>query len=173
MNYKVVKEKVVFKGKFISVNCDQVILPSGREVSREVIHYPGSAAIIAFLDKETIIMLRHFRYPVHDWLWEIPAGTLEPPEEPIDCAARELEEETGYVAGKLTPLAVYLPSPGISDELMHLYRADDLTRTRQNLEFDEVLTVVPMTVKELRGKFKSGKLVDGKTQYALKMCGII
>ncbi len=172
MNYKVLDEEVIYEGKRILVRRDRVILPSSREVVREIVHHPGAAAIVPFLDRETILLIRHFRYSVRDFLWEIPAGTLEPPEPPAECAARELIEETAYKAGRMKLIAEYYPSPGICDEKMYVYRADDLERVGREVD-SEVEAVVPMTVRELQGKYKAGKLLDGKTQYALKLAGIL
>lgn len=172
-DFELKNENVIYDGRKILVKKDEIVLPSGREVTREIVHHLGAAAILPLLDDDTALMIRQFRYSVRDHLWEIPAGTLEPPEPPEECAARELVEETGYRAGEMEEIARYFPSPGICDEQIVIYLARELERVSTDFDTNEISAVAPMSFRELEGKYKSGKLPDGKTQFALKIAGII
>src|SRR3990172_4907495 len=111
---------IIYSGKRISVRKDDVVLEDGRQVIREVVEHPGSSAIIPFISEDIIILLQQYRYAINETILEIPAGTLDKGESFLTCAARELEEETGYRAEKLEPLTILYPSPGILNETMHL-----------------------------------------------------
>ncbi|MBI4008176.1 MAG: NUDIX hydrolase, partial [Planctomycetes bacterium] len=132
----------------------------------------GSAAIIPMLPDSRIIIIKQYRYAVKNTLYEIPAGTLEPGETPLQCAHRELKEETGYTAGKMEKLIQFYPSPGISNELMHLFLAKDLKKagrggSRTALS-DETLAVLEVNMDEAIEMIKNGKIIDAKT-----ICGIL
>jgi ADP-ribose pyrophosphatase len=172
-DYEVLSEKTIFDGYKVLLKVYRFRTPAGREIEREIVHHAGAAAIAAFLDRETVLMVRHYRESVREYLWEIPAGTLNPPESPLECAERELVEETGYRAGRMKLVTEYFPSPGVCDEMIRIYRADDLEKVRNSFDETEIQAVVPMTARELQGKFKSGKLPDGKTITALKILGVI
>ena len=142
----------VYKGKI-----------EGRQVTREIIEHRGAAAILAFDGDDKIIMVRQHRFP-HGYVLEIPAGTLEEGEEPIKCAFRELEEETGYRAEKMTPLITYYPSIGYNMEAIHCFVASGLRHASElSLDDDEILSVVRVELKEVLGMIRSGKIQDSKT----------
>jgi ADP-ribose pyrophosphatase len=152
---------------------EQVRLHDGSEVVREVIRHPGAAVILPLLPDGRIMLVRVWRHAARAWLLEVPAGTLESGEDPAACAARELEEETGYVAECIEPLGSWLPSPSILAETMHLYRATGLRATETNLDDDEHLEPVPMTTDEIVRSMGDGGITDGKTLLALFLGGIV
>ena len=137
--------------------------PDGSEIVRDVIEHRGAAVILPLLDDDRIILIRNMRRTVGKVLWELPAGTLEPGEDPDVCAAREVEEETGYRAGRLTPLASFYASPGILDERMHGFLATELVRSEQSLDKDEEIEVFPIPQWQVRDMIKDGHIEDGKT----------
>src|SRR5574337_803044 len=128
---------IIYSGKKINVRKDDVVLEDGRTVTREVIEHPGSAPIIPFISEDEILLIQQYRHAVKETIYEIPAGTLDKGETFYACAERELEEETGYKAGKLEPLTIIYPSPGILSETMHLFKATNLIKTQTNRQDDE------------------------------------
>ncbi len=144
----------------------------GRTLKREVVRHPGAVVIVPVLDTAAghqVVFIRNWRISLERWLLELPAGTLEPGEDPGVCAARELEEETGFAAATLTPLGRFYTSPGLSDELMWAYAARGLRGVGQRLEADERVTVHPTPVGQALEMIASGELADGKSIAALLM----
>ena len=137
--------------------------PDGSEIVRDVIEHRGAAVIVPLLDDGRILLIRNVRRTVGKVLWELPAGTLDPGEAPEVCAAREVEEETGYRAGRLTPLTAFYASPGILDERMHGFLATELVRSEQSLDEDEEIEVFPIPQWQARDMIKDGHIEDGKT----------
>ncbi len=137
--------------------------PDGGEIVRDVIEHRGAAVILPLLDDGRVILIRNVRRTVGKVLWELPAGTLDPGEAPEACAAREVEEETGYRAGKIEPLTSFYASPGILDERMHGFIATELTQGTQNLDSDEEIEVFPIPQWQIRDMIKDGHIEDGKT----------
>ena len=131
--------KTIFEGKIVKVRVDTVELPNGKESTRECIEHPGAVAVIAQDNQNRICLVRQYRYPVSQQLLEIPAGKLSPGEDPLECARRELLEETGIVAKSWEKLYCYYSTPGFTDEIMHLYLATDLTRGASQPDEDEFL----------------------------------
>ncbi len=142
-------------------------VPGKGTVRREMVVHPGAVLILPLLDPQRIVMIRNYRYAVERELLELPAGTLEPPEPPRQCAARELEEETGYQSAEIEPLCRFYTSPGFTDELMHVYVARDLTRTRQDLQDNEQIQVEIMRYDDAIRATLDGRIQDGKTIAAL------
>jgi ADP-ribose pyrophosphatase len=138
-------------------------MPGRPPVTREIVVHPGAVIVLPVLTDTTIVMIHNYRYTVEQELLELPAGTLEAHEAPAVCAARELEEETGYRAGRVEPMGQFYTSPGVMDELMRCYVAHDLQRTSQRLEGDERIRpdVVPLT--QAIDWIRQGRIVDGKT----------
>ena len=141
--------------------------PSGGAVQREVVVHPGAVVILPLLDRDHIVMIRNFRYSVEQELWELPAGTVEPGEPGIETARRELEEETGYRAERMTPLAEFFTSPGVMTELMRAFVAEELTPVGQRLEPDERIKVEVVTLARAKDMLTRGELRDGKTMATL------
>jgi 8-oxo-dGTP pyrophosphatase MutT (NUDIX family) len=147
-----------YQGRVIRVTVDDVILPNGRQAALEVVHHPGGAAIVALND-----LLRQYRYVAGGWIWELPAGKLEPDEAPEATARRELTEEAGVVATDWVSLGSLLSSPGVFSEVIHLYLAQGLSAARSQLEDSEVLEVHWVSFGQACDMALSGELRDAKT----------
>jgi ADP-ribose pyrophosphatase len=160
--------KNIFNGKVITLNIDTVTLPNGVTTDLEIVRHPGAAAVVPMKDDETVILIKQFRHAAGGFIYEIPAGKLHPGEDPRDCAVRELEEEIGYRAGNLTLLSSIFTAPGFTDEVIHIYRATELSRGRQNLDRDEVLEVVEVSLQEAIEMMPAGKIRDAKTMVGLQ-----
>ncbi len=158
----------IYKGRIVSLNLETVRLPNGATVELEVIHHPGAAAVVAMKDKDTVLLIRQYRHAAGGYILEIPAGTLRPRENPRDCAARELEEETGFRPSALEPVITFFTTPGFTDEVIYIYRATGLAPGKQNLDHDEVLEVVELPLREAIAKIGDGTIRDGKTIVGLQ-----
>jgi ADP-ribose pyrophosphatase len=135
----------------------------GKVISRELVSHPGAVVILPFLDEETILLIKNYRFSMQTTLLELPAGTLEPAEEVETCAYRELEEETGYRAKKMAPLLHFFPSPGFCNEILYAYVASDLTQVGQDLDETEKIEVVPTPFKKALEMIHTGEICDAKT----------
>jgi ADP-ribose pyrophosphatase len=164
---KTLEENIVFEGHIITVSKDRIELPNGHESEREVVRHSGGVGIIALCDNGDVLLVNQFRYPYKSELLEIPAGKLNPGEDPLECGKRELQEETGAQATQYESLGKLLPSPGYTNEIIYLYLAKGLTFGKQQPDEDEFLDVVTMPLKEAVEMVMSGKLTDSKTQIAL------
>ena len=165
---KQLKSKVVFDGNLLHVKSDTILLPNGKESTREYIEHVGAACIVAITDKNEIIVEKQYRYPFHRVITEIPAGKLNfKDEDPLLAAKRELKEETGYTAKTWHYLGTYYPSCAYSDEKIAIYLARDLETGNQNLDDDEFLQVELIPFQEFLNDIFSGKICDGKTQSAV------
>ena len=170
LKYHYQNPKVLFEGKRIEVLSVEAPHPQGGVVEREVVSHPGAVVILPFLDRETVVLIRNERYVVQKTLWEIPAGTLERGEDPQNCAHRELEEETGYRAGKITHLFDFFSTPGFCNEILYVYMAQDLTLTAQNLDETEVIDVETLPLSAALKMIKEGTICDAKTICTLLYC---
>jgi ADP-ribose pyrophosphatase len=155
--------KEIYRGRIVQLSLDEVTLPTGARVSLEIVRHPGAAAIVAIDDRDEVTLIRQFRYAAGGFIWEIPAGVLHDGEQPIDCAARELREETGLVAGELQILGSILTTPGFCDERIHLFLARDCRATEQQLEADEVLTVSRFPFRTTLDMVRRGEIQDAKS----------
>jgi len=153
----------IYKGSLLDVRRDEVSLPNGKTSSREYIKHPGAACIIPVLPDGKIALIKQYRYPVQSEMIELPAGKLDPGEEPEDCARRELEEEIGYSAGKLTFVCNIHPAIGFASEKMWIYLAEDLVKTTENTDHDEFLEIMPTSLAEAVKMVWDGKITDVKT----------
>lgn len=163
MSVKVHEITSLYNGKIFNVALEKVTLPNGVTKDREVVRHPGAAAMVPLLDDGNVVLVKQYRHAVNNYLWEIPAGTLEPHEEPMACAERELVEETGYEATNFDKLTEILPAPGYTDEHIHIFLATGLTLAEQRLEDDEVLTVQPTPFDKAIEMIKTGEIQDAKT----------
>lgn len=161
-------KKNIYKGRVVNLNVETVTLPNGSTVELEIIHHPGAAAVVPMKDDHTVVLIRQYRHAVGGFILEIPAGKLHPGENPLDCAARELEEEIGYTASSFELLTSVLTTPGFTDEVIHIYRGTGLVKGRQNLGHDEVLEVVEMPLAEAVKEIHMGTIRDGKTIVGLQ-----
>ena len=168
--FKVVESRKLYEGKVISLIVDEVEYQSGQHAVREVADHPGGAAIVPLLDDGRILFVRQHRYPLREFVTELPAGKLHPGEDPFTCARRELLEETGYEAETIVPLGTIYTSPGFCTERLHLFMARGLhPGSGQRLEEgEESLTVTAVPFEEALEMIHKGELVDAKT-----ICGIL
>ncbi len=157
----------LYKGKVIHLSKERLTLPNGETTELEVIRHPGAAAIVPLLADKRVVMIKQYRHAVGQFLWEVPAGTINPGESPIECAKRELPEEVGYRARAFQELGEIFPVPGYSDEHIYIFLATGLIPGRQDLDADEVLDVKPIPVEETLGMIKRGEIRDAKTIIAL------
>ena len=160
--------KNIYTGQAVTLNIDTVKLPNGVTVDLEVVRHPGAAAMVPMKDEITVIMIRQFRHAAGGFIYEIPAGKLHPGEDPLDCAARELEEEIGYTSRSFTLLSSIFTAPGFTDEVIHIYQATGLEKGMQQLDRDEVLEVVELPLKEAIQKIEDGVIRDAKTIVGLQ-----
>jgi len=163
----------VYKGRIIVVEIDAVKLPTGHTVDMEIVRHPGSVVLLPIPEPGKIILIRQYRYTIDRWIWELPAGSLKPNENPDHAAPRECEEEIGLVPHKVTRLRGYYPTPGFCDEEMIYYRCEDLRppaadSTAQKDE-DEEIEPRTFTVDEARELVRSGEIVDLKTLAGLAL----
>lgn len=137
--------------------------PGGGEREGEYLRHPGAVVILPVTTSHEVVMIRNWRFPLDRWLLELPAGTLEPGEDPAAAAGRELAEETGYTAARIEKLGAFYSAPGTTDEVLHAYLAEELRPGPQKLEADEHITVELYTQRALRGLMEEGELRDAKT----------
>lgn len=161
--------KNIYSGKVVTLNIDTVTLPNGVTIDLEVVRHPGAAAVVPLKDNRTVVLIKQFRHAAGGFIYEIPAGKLHPGEDPKNCAARELEEEIGYQAGKLELLSSIFTAPGFTDEVIHIYKATELAKGRQNLDRDEVLEIVEVSLQEAIDMIRVGRIRDAKTMVGLQM----
>jgi len=169
--FKILKSEIIYCGKKFKVIKENIILPNGRKAVREIVDFPGASAILPIIGGDKVLLIKQFRTTVHDWILEVPAGTLKPGEDPLSCAKRELREETGYIAHRWTKLASILTSPGYSNEVLHIFLAENLEKKEKEPEKTEVIENIVMPVDEALKKVFTGEIVDGKTVVALLMYG--
>ena len=171
---KYLRGERVYDGKVLKVHSDIVAMPDGHEEVREIIRHSGAAVVVPQLDENRFVMVRQFRYAINRETLEFPAGRLDPGESPLECARRELAEETGYQARQWDYLFSIHPAPGYSDEQLWLYRARDLLPGQQNPDPDEIVLVTERSMDELQHKLEKGEITDSKTVsallYLLKYC---
>jgi ADP-ribose pyrophosphatase len=163
----------IYKGKMLEYNIDEVLLPNGKKALREIIKHPGAAAVAAVLPDGGIVFVRQYRYPVGRVLYELPAGKLDAGEDPLDCAKRELAEETGFTAEKWRKLSSVVTAPGFCDEVIHIYRADELSAGRPRTDEDEFVETVFLAPAEIRNLAENGGICDAKTLAGLFLCGLL
>ena len=154
----------VYDGVLLHVKKDTVKLPNGKEATREWIRHPGAASVIPLLPDGRIVLVRQYRYPVQKVTLEVPAGKLDSPDEdPLDCAVRELKEETGYTAGKIEKLTMIATTVGFSNEKIYLYAAQDLSAGEQCPDEDEFINTVKVPLAEAVRMAEEGKIYDAKS----------
>lgn len=162
---KTLNSKTIYKGKIIDVKLDDVLLPNGSVVKREVVVNCGGATILAVGEQGLIPVVKQYRYGAGDYLYELPAGKLNEGEDALTCAIRELEEETGYIASKenITHLATIVPTPAYVTEKIYIYLATDLKRGSVHLDDDEFVDLYQFTLDQLLTMIDNGEIQDSKT----------
>ncbi|MCK5706223.1 MAG: NUDIX hydrolase [Candidatus Aureabacteria bacterium] len=166
-------KRIVFKGKFLNVTQIKKKLPNGNVMDLEVVEHPGAVLIIPMVSKNKMILLRQFRPVIDSYLYELPAGILEKGETVRKCAKRELLEETGYFAKKITRLGKIYTVPGYSTEEIVIMKAENLIKKTKDLHQHEIIRTLLLDKKEIKKLFKTKRIVDAKTICALAMCGWI
>ena len=167
LNERTLASEQIFDGRLLKVYRDQVELSGGGTSVREFVHHPGGAAVVALDGEGNVYLERQFRYPYHKVVTEIPAGKLEPGEDPAHAIRRELEEEIGATAGRWDSLGYIMPSVGYTDEMLYLYLARDLTFGVRHLDQDEFLEPFKAPFAEALAQAADGRLNDAKTLAAL------
>lgn len=158
-----ISSELVYEGKILNLRVDTVRLPNGNQSKREVVEYEGAVGIVALPSKSEILMVRQFRYPAGREFLEIPAGKIEPGEMPLDCAQRELKEETGATAAKWEKLYSFYSTPGFSTEKMHLFLATGLIFEEQQLDDDEFVEIKTVRFDKALQMIQEGTICDAKT----------
>jgi ADP-ribose pyrophosphatase len=166
------KSTRVYTGRIVSLDVDVVRYPDGSTGELEMIRHPGASAVIPFLsdpagEDPQVLLIRQYRYAARGYLYEVPAGRLDAGEDPTECAARELREETGCTAESIEYLTSILTTPGFTDERIHLFMATGLTAGETKHEADEFLELEPMLLSRALEMVQAGQIQDGKTVIAL------
>lgn len=169
MEERTVNETIVYSGKIMQVNRDEVELCDGKHSYREIVHHNGGSCVVACNENDEIILVKQFRYALGKEIYEIPAGKLEKDEDPKVCAIRELEEETGNVTDDVELIAKINPTPGYSTETIYIYKAGKLTKSCQHLDEGEFLDIVTVPRKEALEMIKKGEITDAKTVIGILM----
>jgi len=166
---KSVTRRPVFQGRLVDLSVESVTLPNGVVAELELVRHPGGAAVVALDDRNRVCLLWQYRYASGGWLWELPAGKLDPGEGPETTAARELEEEAGIRAGRLERLGCMIPSPGYCNEVVHLYLARELVRVPAQPEEHELFEVHWIDREVALGQVYDGTIRDAKTMLGLML----
>ena len=166
--------RVIYNGRVFNITIDDVAYPDGRIVRMEVVRHRGSVVLLPMTAPDRILLVRQYRYVVDEWLWELPAGTLEPNESLDAAALRECHEEVGKIAAKAQKLVSYFPSPGFCDEVMHFFLLTGLRDCRPgeaapHQDPDEVLQVKEFAVQDVRNLIRIGEIRDMKTAVGLTL----
>ncbi len=160
---KKVSGNLVYRGRIINLRVDNIRLPGGSRTIREVVEHAPAVGIIAEAENGDIFLVRQYRYPAGEFLLEIPAGIIEESEKPSDTARREMQEEIGFNARKVSEVMRFYTSPGFSNEMLVIFHAEDLVPSEKDRDPDEFMDVVRLSMGELRQAVESGKIKDAKT----------
>ena len=163
MKEKTLSTENIYQGRRINLRVDKVMLPNGRETTREIADYPNSVGIVALDKGDNVILVRQYRHAVGRILLEIPAGGMEAGESPLDSALRELEEESGYTAGCIEQIGGAYAAPGYSTEFLHIFLATDLKPGPSRNDEDEYIELAPVPLQNVMQLIRSGELCDGKS----------
>lgn len=163
------RSTLIRKGRVFDFYAESVTLPNDVTLEMEIIRHPGAAAIVPVLADRRVLLIQQYRHAVGGFIWEIPAGTMDPGEAPLSCARRELVEETGYSARHFEKLAEITPLPAYSDERIHLFIATGLDKAAQDLDADELLYVHAIGYRRCFDMIASGEIQDAKTISALQL----
>jgi 8-oxo-dGTP pyrophosphatase MutT (NUDIX family) len=161
------RRRLVHRGRVFQLVRENVTLDNGTTTDLDFIEHPGAAAIVALTAEKEIVLVRQYRHALKRYIWEVPAGTLDPGEAALECARRELIEETGYAAAQWQALGTITPVPSYSDERIHLFLATQLSAATRQLDADEVLDAHCLPPAEVNGMIARGELQDAKSICAL------
>ena len=163
MSATINSQTTLHQGRVFRLVNEKYTLDNGVASDMDFIQHPGAAAMVPMLNHTDVILIKQYRHAIRKFIWEIPAGTLDPDESPINCAKRELIEEIGYSANNWHQLGTITPLPGCSDERIHIFLASELNPAEQNLDADEMLNVHKMKLSKALQMIFSGEIQDGKT----------
>ncbi len=172
MNLKLLKHDIIRKGRVFNTIVDEIEYPSGRQSIREVAEHPGGAVALAVFPDERIILIKQHRYPIDKFIWELPAGKLEPGEPPLECAQRELAEETGYAAAEWKRISSVYTTPGFCNEILHLYLATNLTALPEGRKLEEgelTMTMEIIPLAQALAMIEREEIIDAKSIIGLMM----
>lgn len=161
------KKEQLLSGRVFDLERHRLRFSNGHEIDLEIVRHPGASAVVPLLEEETVLLIRQYRHAVAGEILEIPAGTLKGKEDPLTCAQRELEEETGYYSADLVQLGMIYPLPGYSDERIFIYLARNLKKTTQHLDQDEIIRLEPVHLDQTLSMIREGLIVDAKS-----ICGL-
>lgn len=167
MPFETIKSETVYQGKAFDVRRDRVLLPNGKNTNLDIVIHPGAVTLIPVDSRERILFVRQYRHAVNKMLLELPAGTLDPGEQPEVCASREIREETGMSASKLVKIGEFFLVPGYSTEFMYIYLATGLQPDPLPGDEDEFITVEPVAISDVMNLISGGKIQDAKSLAAL------
>lgn len=167
------ERRVAYEGRIFKVEVNRLVLPSGRRATMDIVRHPGSVVLIPMPSPETVILVRQYRFSIDRWIWELPAGSVEPGEDPAAGAARECEEEIGLVPGTLQRMQSFYPTPGYCDEEMIYFRCTDLRPpapgSTAHQDADEDLEPQTFSIEDARRMVREGEIVDLKTALGLTL----
>ena len=166
---KINSRVILHKGRVFELHRENITLDNGVTVDMDLVRHPGASAIVPISHNNTVMMLRQYRHAIGDFIWEIPAGTLDGDETPLECAKRELAEETGFLAKLWRELGAVTPLPGYADERIHIFLATELTPAKQDLDEDEILSVHKVGLDKAMEMIYGGMIQDCKTIAGLFM----
>jgi ADP-ribose pyrophosphatase len=168
------RHRTVYKGRVFTVDRDDVRLPNGRVVAMDIVRHRGSVVLVPQPDPDHVILIRQFRYVIGRWIWELPAGSLDPGEAPGKAARRECAEEIGWTPRRIRKLARFYPTPGFCDELMTFYHCTDLVKPRGHVALDPDEQIEPrvFTMSEASRMVASGDVIDMKTVLGLQLVSL-
>ena len=164
---KQVSRETIYTGRIVNVYSDDVVLPDGNDAKREVVTHPGGSCVVAITENDEVYLVKQYRYPIEEYLIEVPAGKRDNQEDPFITAQRELEEEVGLLADTWIDLGSCFSSPGIFTERLYLYAALDLKPGHQHLDEGEYLAVEKIPFEKAIAMVMDGRITDSKTQLAL------
>lgn len=167
-----ISSRRMYTGRIIAVDTDTVRFPDGSVGELDMVRHPGASAVVPFLTDPLgtdpqLLLLKQYRYAAEQYLYEIPAGRLDPGEDPLHCAVRELREETGCTASRMDFLVTMFTTPGFTDERIHLFMAVGLERGQTAHEADEFMTLETVTLSRALQLIQQGEIVDGKTAFGI------
>ncbi len=164
---KCLESNVIYQGQVLKYQVDKVLLPNAKTSVREMVLHPGAICVVPVLPDGRIVFVRQYRYPIKQVLYELPAGKLDKGENPDNCAARELQEETGYSSLKIEKMGKIVTVPGFCDEIIHIYKATELVLGDSNPDDDEIVDTVILSEEQIQTMVKNGQIYDAKTLSSL------
>lgn len=167
LSEKIIKQEKVYSGNIVDFEKATVIMPNGKESTRDIITHPGASVILPINDNNEIYLVKQFRAPINTITYEIPAGKLDLNEDPKECALRELKEETGLIPNYFKKILAIYSAPGFCNEILHMYIAKDLIQSQSNVDEDEFLSVVKLPLSKCLEMVLNGQIMDSKTIIAI------